>query len=109
MLLVVAIITIQREVARGQSLILELQQTERRLEDAVAQAEAANRAKSTFLSTMSHEIRTPMNAILGYAQLMLRDPRLGTEAKVNLKIIGRSGEHLLALINDCLLYTSRCV
>jgi signal transduction histidine kinase len=51
---------------------------------------------------MSHEIRTPMNAILGYAQLMLRDPRLGTEAKVNLKIIGRSGEHLLALINDVL-------
>src|SRR5207249_3403861 len=51
---------------------------------------------------MSHEIRTPMNAILGYAQLMLRDPGLGTDAKANLKIIGRSGEHLLALINDVL-------
>jgi CheY-like chemotaxis protein len=51
---------------------------------------------------MSHEIRTPMNAILGYAQLMLRDPSLGTEAKTNLKIIGKSGEHLLALINDVL-------
>jgi signal transduction histidine kinase/FixJ family two-component response regulator len=102
LLLVVAIITIQREVARGQSLILELQQTERRLEDAVAQAEAANRAKSTFLSTMSHEIRTPMNAILGYTQLMLRDPSLGIDAKTNLIIIGRSGEHLLTLINDVL-------
>jgi PAS domain S-box-containing protein len=65
-------------------------------------AEAANRAKSTFLSTMSHEIRTPMNAILGYAQLMLRDPSLGADAKANLKIVGRSGEHLLALINDVL-------
>jgi CheY-like chemotaxis protein len=43
-----------------------------------------------------------MNAILGYAQLMARDPTLGADAKANLKIIGRSGEHLLALINDVL-------
>ncbi len=69
---------------------------------AKAEAEAASRAKSTFLSTMSHEIRTPMNAILGYAQLMLRDPELGPAAKTNLGIIGRSGEHLLGLINDVL-------
>jgi two-component system, sensor histidine kinase and response regulator len=41
-----------------------------------------------------------MNAILGYAQLMLRDPNLGSDAKQNLKIIGRSGEHLLGLINE---------
>jgi len=67
-----------------------------------AQLEAANRAKSVFLSTMSHEIRTPMNAILGYAQLMLRDSSLGSDATANLKIIGRSGEHLLTLINDVL-------
>jgi PAS domain S-box-containing protein len=72
------------------------------LNQAKADAEAANRAKSTFLSTMSHEIRTPMNAILGYAQLMLRDSNLGADAKANLQIIGRSGEHLLALINDVL-------
>lgn len=72
------------------------------LERTAAMAETANRAKSTFLSTMSHEIRTPMSAILGYAQLMLRDSSLGIEAKANLKIIGRSGEHLLALINDVL-------
>ncbi len=80
----------------------QLHDTNAQLEQAKADAEAANRAKSTFLSTMSHEIRTPMNAILGYTQLMLRDPNLSTEAKSNLRIISRSGEHLLSLINDVL-------
>ncbi len=65
-------------------------------------AEAANRAKSVFLANMSHEIRTPMNGILGYTQLMLRDATLGAQAQAHLKIIARSGEHLLALINDIL-------
>jgi len=80
----------------------QLQDTNAQLERAKVDAEAANLAKSTFLSTMSHEIRTPMNAILGYTQLMLRDPKLGTEAKTNLRIMSRSGEHLLSLINDVL-------
>ena len=73
-----------------------------RLEYVAAESDAANRAKSTFLSHMTHEIRTPMNAILGYSQLMLRDPGLGADAKANLKIINRSGEHLLSLIDDVL-------
>jgi PAS domain S-box-containing protein len=80
----------------------QLHNTNAQLQRAKTDAEAANRAKSTFLSTMSHEIRTPMNAILGYTQLMLRDPNLGTEAKTNLRIMSRSGEHLLSLINDVL-------
>lgn len=42
------------------------------MEDALHTAEAANRAKSQFLSNMSHDIRTPMNAIVGFSQLMLR-------------------------------------
>jgi PAS domain S-box-containing protein len=62
----------------------------------------ANRAKSVFLANMSHEIRTPMNAILGFSQLMLRDKDLTPQQCQYLGTINRSGEHLLALINDIL-------
>jgi PAS domain S-box-containing protein len=65
-------------------------------------AENANRAKSDFLANMSHELRTPLNAILGFAQLMTRDAGLTAEQRENLETIGRSGEHLLGLINDVL-------
>jgi PAS domain S-box-containing protein len=62
----------------------------------------ANRAKSVFLANMSHEIRTPMNAILGFSQLMQRDQGLTPRQCQYLATINRSGEHLLALINDIL-------
>lgn len=65
-------------------------------------AEAASRSKSMFLANMSHELRTPLNAILGFTQLMLRDRSLSADQRENLQVIGRSGEHLLALINDVL-------
>jgi PAS domain S-box-containing protein len=93
---------IARDISEQKRISRQIMKLNRQLESAAEEANAANRAKSTFLSTMSHEIRTPMNAILGYAQLMLRDPGLGPEARKNLGIIGRSGEHLLALINDVL-------
>jgi len=51
---------------------------------------------------MSHELRTPLNAILGFAQLLQRSPGLSPQQLENLQTISRSGEHLLALINDVL-------
>ncbi|HNW92383.1 MAG TPA: PAS domain S-box protein [bacterium] len=65
------------------------------------QAEAANRAKSTFLAKMSHELRTPLNAILGYAQI-LGKRELSADMRKGMGIIQQSGEHLLMLINDIL-------
>ena len=69
---------------------------------AKAEAERANRAKSSFLANMSHEIRTPMNSILGFSELLLRDNSLSAQHRQYLDNINRSGEHLLALINDIL-------
>jgi PAS domain S-box-containing protein len=80
----------------------QLRIANQQLREAKVAADAANQAKSRFLANLSHEIRTPMNAILGYSQLMLRDPDLGFSAGENLGIIHRSGEHLLSLINSVL-------
>jgi signal transduction histidine kinase len=65
-------------------------------------AEAANRAKSVFLSNMSHELRTPLNAILGFAQILIRDERIPEDERKNIATINRAGDHLLSLINDVL-------
>ena len=82
--------------------ISERRRVQAELQSAKEAADAANRSKSVFLANMSHEIRTPMNAILGFAQLMQRDPELTPQSREHLDIINRSGEHLLALINDIL-------
>lgn len=65
-------------------------------------AEAASRAKNTFLATMSHELRTPLNGILGYAYLLKQEPTLTPKQAYGLHIIEQSGEHLLTLLNDVL-------
>lgn len=80
----------------------QLEESIQNTEAALAQAQNANQAKSRFLANMSHELRTPLNAILGFTQLMTRDASISEGQQENLKIINRSGEHLLRLINDIL-------
>jgi PAS domain S-box-containing protein len=65
-------------------------------------AEAATRAKSEFLANMSHELRTPLNGVLGYAQLLQRDPTVTPPQREALDAIARCGAQLLELINDVL-------
>ena len=72
------------------------------LSDAVAAAETANRAKSTFLSNMSHDIRTPMNAIIGFTTLALSNINDTERVKDYLGKTLASSNHLLSLINDVL-------
>ncbi len=85
--------------------ISKLMQAYDELQESKEAAEAANRAKSAFLANMSHELRTPLNAILGFSELMRRSPDIPEGQKQNLDTIGRSGEHLLALINDVLEFS----
>ena len=77
-------------------------QVNQALSNAVAAAETANRAKSTFLSNMSHDIRTPMNAIIGFTTLALSNIDDTDRVKDYLGKTLASSNHLLSLINDVL-------
>ena len=87
------------EVARANA-SLQIEVVERkRAEEAAA---AANRAKSDFLASLSHEIRTPLNSILGYAQIIGRDPDLPRRHHDAVGALANSGQHLLGLLNTIL-------
>ena len=85
--------------------VTEAQRANKALVEAKEQAEIASKAKSEFLANMSHELRTPLNAIIGFAEFIGQEP-LGPlgHARYNeyLRDIGRSGTHLLDIINDML-------
>src|SRR5262249_1272784 len=84
--------------------ISELKQRQEELEEAMQQAETANRAKSAFLANMSHELRTPLNAIIGLTEMMGSNvSRFGPDKALEpLRRVHRAGKHLLELINQVL-------
>jgi signal transduction histidine kinase/CheY-like chemotaxis protein len=71
----------------------------KRAEEAAA---AASRAKTDFLTNLSHEIRTPLNSILGYTQILERDPDLPRRQRDSVGALANSGHHLLGLLNSIL-------
>ncbi len=80
----------------------ELSDAVRLAESATREAEAANSAKSEFLTNMSHDIRTPMNAILGITRLMESEQSMSDKMRDYIRKAHASGQHMLALINDVL-------
>jgi signal transduction histidine kinase len=96
---------LRAHIAELEATQAQLEETSHNLRGALEAADAANRAKSSFLAAMSHELRTPLNAVIGFSEMMqleafgpLGNPRYQQYAGD----IRNSGKHLLELINDVL-------
>jgi signal transduction histidine kinase/purine-cytosine permease-like protein/ActR/RegA family two-component response regulator len=76
--------------------------TDEQLQKATRQADQANQAKSRYITTISHELRTPLNSILGYAQILDADASIPAHRRQAVRVIRRSGDHLLSLIENTL-------
>jgi signal transduction histidine kinase/DNA-binding NarL/FixJ family response regulator len=96
--LVIAVIVTKVVASANQKLV----QSNNELAQAYEKAELATRSKSEFLANMSHEIRTPITAIIGFAETSLFSSQSEYKRQQAIKIIIRSGKHLLKIINDIL-------
>ncbi len=96
----------QEESNRQTQLLVQEIESHRRTDLALQQAkqaaDAANQAKSRYISAISHELRTPLNSILGYAQLLDDDPAIPEARRQAVRVIKRGGDHLLSLIEGTL-------
>jgi signal transduction histidine kinase/CheY-like chemotaxis protein/purine-cytosine permease-like protein len=96
----------QEESNRQTQLLVQEIESHRRTDLALQQAkqaaDAANQAKTRYISAISHELRTPLNSILGYAQLLDDDPAIPEARRQAVRVIKRGGDHLLSLIEGTL-------
>ena len=90
-----------QSIANVLTAAIDRNHAEESIRKARADAEAANRAKSEFLSRMSHELRTPLNAILGFTQLLEMEEHTEKQSE-SISHISRAGRNLLDLINEVL-------
>ena len=95
----IMVMVVSKEITE---MVLKQRQQTQALQDALMQAQHANRAKTTFLSNMSHDIRTPMNAIIGFTTIAVTHIDNTERVKDCLQKVLSSSNHLLSLINDIL-------